>query len=170
MSSLGLPRSATPPWRVPRYAGSGYWYPGKPRENPDVKERVIVPRLVPMYHVLRMIMLGAGPSHFLERSQPWNGPAPSGPQYTDPEQCAAPRTGSPGAFSSLARARPLAASVRQRPPLHLPQEQPPNQPLPRSPACPFGTTSCAPPTHAPQDRLVSGSWLARPLPSDMIGR
>ena len=96
--SLGLPRSANPPWRVPRYAGSGYRYPGKPCENPDVKERVIVPRLVPMYHVRRMIMLGAGPSHFLERSQPWNGPAPSGPQYTDPGQCAAPRTGSPGAF------------------------------------------------------------------------
>ena len=67
MSPLGPPRSVTPLRRVPCHAGSGYWYPGKSRKNPDVKEGVIVPRLVPMYHVQRMISSGAGPFMFSRR-------------------------------------------------------------------------------------------------------
>ena len=127
MSPLGPPRSVTPLRRVPCHAGSGYWYPGKSRKNPDVKEGVIVPRLVPTYHVQRMISSGAGPFMFLEGRQPWNGPVLSGPQYTDPELCAAPRTGSPGAFFLPCSLAPAIA--RQRPPLHLPPARPQISPL-----------------------------------------
>ena len=56
------------------------------------------------------------PSVFLEGSQPWNGPVPPGPQYTDPERCAAPSTGSPGSLFALDRAPAMTYIIMIHPP------------------------------------------------------
>lgn len=103
------------------------------------------------------------PSVFLEGSQPWNGPVPPGPQYTDPERCAAPSTGSPGSLFALDRAPAMTYIIMIHPPSGSrgparPSAHARSPPLPARSRCPHGP-GCSP---VPRCRMPLASHWASP--------
>lgn len=103
------------------------------------------------------------PSVFLEGSQPWNGPVPPGPQYTDPERCAAPSTGSPGSLFALDRAPAMTYIIMIHPPSGSrgpawPSAHARSPPLPARSRCPHGP-GCS---SIPRCRMPLASHWASP--------